>query len=143
MPVSAAAATAASRVTRWSARPPSPSGIQQRVVPSRSISARSSSVSAAAQFILVPGRPPQLREVGPPGAAFGLAAGTIIDPGRIQLAATALIVPVTFFGAVYYPWESLARVPWLKYADPVNPLVCMNESLAVVGISGLRRRTVA
>ena len=24
--------------------------------------------SAAAQFILVPGRPPQLREVGPPGA---------------------------------------------------------------------------
>ena len=76
-------------------------------------------------------------------AAFGLAAGTIIDPGRIQLAATALIVPVTFFGAVYYPWESLARVPWLKYADPVNPLVYMNESLAVVGISGLRRRTVA
>jgi ABC-2 type transport system permease protein len=103
-------------------------------------------------------------------AAFGLAAGTIIDPGRIQLAATALIVPVTFFGAVYYPWENLSRVPWLKYADLVNPLVYMNESLraaltsgvphmplwasltamtgftavlAFVGINGLGQRTVA
>jgi ABC-2 type transport system permease protein len=70
-------------------------------------------------------------------AAFGLAAGTLIDPGRIQLAATALILPVTFFGAVYYPWASLSRVPVLKYADLVNPLVYMNESLRAVLTSGI------
>lgn len=70
-------------------------------------------------------------------AAFGLAAGTLIDPGRIQLAATALIVPVTFFGAVYYPWASLARVPLLKYADLANPLVYMNESLRASLTSGI------
>jgi ABC-2 type transport system permease protein len=70
-------------------------------------------------------------------AAFGLAAGTLIDPGRIQLAATALILPVTFFGAVYYPWESLTRVPVLKYADLANPLVYMNESLRATLTSGI------
>jgi ABC-2 type transport system permease protein len=41
-------------------------------------------------------------------AAFGLAAGTLIDPGKIQLAATALVLPVTFLGAVYYPWATLS-----------------------------------
>lgn len=70
-------------------------------------------------------------------AAFGLAAGTLIDPGRIQLAATALILPVTFFGAVYYPWESLSGVPLLKYADLANPLVYMNEALRAALTSGI------
>jgi ABC-2 type transport system permease protein len=70
-------------------------------------------------------------------AAFGLAAGTLIDPNRIQLAATALILPVTFFGAVYYPWESLARIPLLKYADLLNPLVYMNEALRAALTSGI------
>jgi ABC-2 type transport system permease protein len=102
-------------------------------------------------------------------AAFGLAAGTLIDPGKIQLAATALVLPVTFFGAVYYPWETLSPLPWLKYGDLINPLVYMNEALragltsgiphmpaaasltamaaftaalTLIGINGLHRRTV-
>jgi len=62
-------------------------------------------------------------------AAFGLAAGTLIDPSQIQLAATALVIPATFFGAVYYPWATLSRIAWLKYGDLVNPLVYMNEAL--------------
>ena len=103
-------------------------------------------------------------------SAFGLAAGTLIDPGKIQLAATALILPVTFFGAVYYPWTTLSAIPWLKYADLINPVVYMNEALragltsgiphmpvgaslpamaaftvafTAIGINGLRRRTVS
>jgi ABC-2 type transport system permease protein len=70
-------------------------------------------------------------------AAFGLAAGTLIDPGKIQLAATALVLPVTFFGAVYYPGETLSPLPWLKYTDLINPLVYMNEALRAGLTSGI------
>jgi hypothetical protein len=50
-------------------------------------------------------------------------------PGHIQLAFGAIVLPVTFLGAVYYPWAALTPIPWLKYLALANPLVYISEGL--------------
>ena len=102
-------------------------------------------------------------------AVVGLVVGTLVDPDHIQLAFGAIVLPVTFFGAVYYPWAALTPIPWLKYLALANPLVYINEglrgaltvgvphmnlwlvvaamsgfilALGVVGIRGFRRRVI-
>jgi ABC-2 type transport system permease protein len=102
-------------------------------------------------------------------AVIGLVVGTLVDPGHIQLAFGAIVLPVTFFGAVYYPWAALTPIPWLKYLALANPLVYISEglrgaltvgvphmnlwlvvaamsglilALGVVGILGFRRRVI-
>ena len=62
-------------------------------------------------------------------AVVGLVVGTLVDPGHIQLAFGAIVLPVTFLGAVYYPWAALAPIPWLKYLTLANPLVYISEGL--------------
>ena len=62
-------------------------------------------------------------------AVVGLVVGTLVDPGHIQLAFGAIVLPVTFFGAVYYPWAALTPIPWLKYLALANPLVYISEGL--------------
>ena len=68
----------------------------------------------------------------PPTAGTAAAAGILADPGHSQLAATALILPATFFGAVCYPWAELGGVLWLKILDLAKPLVYINEALRAV-----------
>ncbi len=62
-------------------------------------------------------------------AVVGLVVGTLVDPGHIQIAFGAIVLPVTFLGAVYYPWEALTPIPWLKYLALANPLVYISEGL--------------
>ena len=62
-------------------------------------------------------------------AVVGLVVGTLVAPGHIQLAFGAIVLPVTFLGAVYYPWAALTPIPWLKYLALANPLVYINEGL--------------
>lgn len=62
-------------------------------------------------------------------AVVGLVVGTLVDPGHIQLAFGTIVLPVTFFGAVYYPWAALTPIPWLKYLALANPLVYISEGL--------------
>lgn len=61
--------------------------------------------------------------------ALGLVVGTVVQPKRMGLAFSALIVPLTFFGCVYYPWLALTPVPWLKVAVLTNPVVYLSEGL--------------
>ena len=102
-------------------------------------------------------------------AVVGLVVGTLVAPGHIQLAFGAIVLPVTFFGAVYYPWATLTPISWLKYLALANPLVYISEglrgaltvgvphmnlwlvtaamsgfilALGAVGISGFRRRVI-
>ena len=70
------------------------------------------------------------------------------DPDRdhIQLAFGAIVLPVTFLGAVYYPWAALTPIPWLKYLALVNPLVYISEGLRgalTVGVPHMNLRLVA
>jgi ABC-2 type transport system permease protein len=62
-------------------------------------------------------------------AVVGLVVGTLIDPGHIQLAFGAIVLPITFLGAVYYPWVVLTPIPWLKGLALANPLVYISEGL--------------
>ncbi|MGI9119572.1 MAG: ABC transporter permease [Acidimicrobiales bacterium] len=60
-------------------------------------------------------------------AALGLTLATRIDPRSVPLLAGFIALPLGFFGAIFYPWDALAPIPWLKGAVLVNPLVYMSE----------------
>ena len=61
--------------------------------------------------------------------ALGLALGTHVDPRQIGLMFSVVVLPLTFLGAVYYPWAALDTVPWLQTAVLFNPLVYVSEGL--------------
>jgi ABC-2 type transport system permease protein len=61
--------------------------------------------------------------------ALGLAIGTSFEPRQVSLIFSIIVLPMTFLGAVYYQWDRLEAIEWLKYAVLVNPLVYMNEGL--------------
>jgi len=62
-------------------------------------------------------------------AALGLTIGTRVEPRQVPLIFSLLVIPMTFLGAVYYPWKSLAPLAWLKWAVLLNPLVYMSEGM--------------
>jgi ABC-2 type transport system permease protein len=78
---------------------------------------------------------PVLLTVGPLaallGAALGLTIGTRVSPYQIGLVFSLIVIPMTFLGAVYYPWQTLSAIPWLKYLVLANPLVYMSEGFRV------------
>jgi ABC-2 type transport system permease protein len=61
--------------------------------------------------------------------SLGLALGTFVNPRQIGLMFSLVVLPLTFLGAVYYPWAALDAVPWLQVAVLVNPLVYVSEGL--------------
>ena len=62
-------------------------------------------------------------------AALGLTIGTRFEPRQVPLIFSLLVIPMTFLGGVYYPWQSLSPLPWLKWAVLVNPLIYMSEGM--------------
>jgi ABC-2 type transport system permease protein len=44
-------------------------------------------------------------------AAFGLTIGTRVEPRQVPLIFSLLVIPMTFLGAVYYPWACAPRSP--------------------------------
>jgi ABC-2 type transport system permease protein len=61
--------------------------------------------------------------------AFGLAIGTLFRPQQVPLIFSIIVIPVTFLGSVYYPWQSLTPLPVLRYAVLLNPVVYISEGL--------------
>ena len=47
-------------------------------------------------------------------ASLGLTIGTRVQPRQVPLIFSLLVIPMTFLGAVYYPWKNLTPLPWLK-----------------------------
>ena len=62
-------------------------------------------------------------------AALGLTIGTRVEPRQVPLIFSLLVIPMTFLGAVYYPWQSLTPLAWLKWGVLVNPLVYVSEGM--------------
>ena len=60
-------------------------------------------------------------------ASLGLMFGTAFDPRTVPLLFGVIVVPLTFLGCVYFPWQALEPVPWLKVIVLANPLVYMCE----------------
>jgi ABC-2 type transport system permease protein len=69
------------------------------------------------------------------GASLGLTVGTRVQPRQVALVFSLLVLPMTFLGAVYYPWQSLEPLPWLKWGVLVNPLVYLSEGVRL-GLTG-------
>ena len=68
----------------------------------------------------------------------GLAIGTVVKPEHIALMFGIIVVPVTFFGCVYYPWAAMYNVRWLQILVLINPLVYMSEGLRTALTPGSR-----
>lgn len=63
------------------------------------------------------------------GASLGLAVGTRVEPRKVPLIFSLLVIPMTFLGAVYYPWQGLEPLPLLRWGVLVNPLVYLSEGV--------------
>lgn len=61
--------------------------------------------------------------------SLGLAIGTSFEPRQVSLIFSIVVLPMTFLGACYYPWERLASIEWLRWAVLLNPLVYMSEGM--------------
>jgi ABC-2 type transport system permease protein len=71
------------------------------------------------------------------GASLGLTLGTRWAPHQVPLLFSIVIIPITFLGAIYYPWARLSGVRWLQIAVLVNPLVYMSEGFRLALTSGV------
>lgn len=60
---------------------------------------------------------------------LGLLLGTVVQPRQIGLIFSLVVVPITFLGCVYYPWQTLSAIPWLRVLTLGNPLVYVSEGL--------------
>jgi ABC-2 type transport system permease protein len=71
------------------------------------------------------------------GASLGLVMGTKVDPRQVPLLFSIVIIPMTFLGAIYYPWSRLTPIAWLKWLVLINPLVYMSEGFRVALTRGV------
>lgn len=62
-------------------------------------------------------------------ASLGLWIGTAVSPRQIPLVFSLIVLPLSFLGAVYYPWSQLDSIKWLQILTLANPMVYMNEGL--------------
>jgi len=70
-------------------------------------------------------------------ASLGLSIGTRVEPRQVPLIFSLLVIPMTFLGAVYYPWKSLTPLPWLKWLVCINPLVYVSEGMRLSLTKGI------
>jgi ABC-2 type transport system permease protein len=70
-------------------------------------------------------------------AALGLTIGTRVEPRQVPLIFSLLVLPMTFLGAVYYPWQSLSPLAWLKWIVLVNPLIYLSEGMRLALTKGI------
>jgi ABC-2 type transport system permease protein len=61
--------------------------------------------------------------------ALGLTIGTSVKPAQIGLIFGVVVMPITFLGCVYYPWQALHFNHWLQRLILINPIVYMSEGL--------------
>jgi ABC-2 type transport system permease protein len=74
--------------------------------------------------------------------ALGLTIGSSVSPKQIGLVFSIIVVPITFLGCVYYPWAGLGKIPVLKYAVLLNPLVYISEGLRASVTPGIEHMPV-
>ena len=75
-------------------------------------------------------------------ASLGLTLGTRIKPQQVPLLFAIVVLPITFLGAVYYPWASLAPIRWLQVIVLINPLIYMCEGFRLALTSGVNHMPV-
>lgn len=76
-------------------------------------------------------------------AALGLALGVVFEPRAGPWLFSAVALPLSFFGAIFYTWASLEPLPVFQYAVLANPLVYMSEGLRAATVTGVAHLPVA
>jgi len=61
--------------------------------------------------------------------SLGLTLGTVVKPEKIGLMFAIVVLPLTFLGCVYYPWQQLSAVRWLQVLVLLNPVVYVCEGM--------------
>lgn len=69
--------------------------------------------------------------------ALGLALGTLFEPRSVSFLFSFVALPLSFFGATFYTWNSLRPVPVVRYAVLANPLVYASEGLRAALVTGV------
>jgi ABC-type polysaccharide/polyol phosphate export permease len=62
-------------------------------------------------------------------ASLGLLFGTLIGPRQMQIIFSAIVLPATMLGCVYFPWAALRAIRWLQILVLANPIVYVSEAL--------------
>jgi ABC-2 type transport system permease protein len=70
-------------------------------------------------------------------ASLGLLLGTVLEVTQVNVLISAVLVPATMLGCVYFPWAALSPVPWLKFGVLINPVVYASEALRAVFTPGV------
>ena len=76
-------------------------------------------------------------------ASLGLALGVIFNTRSGPWMFSVVALPLSFFGAVFYTWDSLAPVAPMKIAVLFNPLVYMSEGLRAAAVTGVPHMPIA
>ncbi len=74
--------------------------------------------------------------------ALGLTIGTHVQPAQIGLIFGVVVMPITFLGCVYYPWQQLHFNPWLQRLVLINPIVYMTEGLRAALTPGVEHMSI-
>jgi ABC-2 type transport system permease protein len=70
-------------------------------------------------------------------ASLGLVLGTKVQPQNVSYLFALVVLPLTFLGAIYYPWKTLDAVRWLQILVLINPLVYMCEGFRAALTEGV------
>lgn len=70
-------------------------------------------------------------------ASLGLLLGVAFTPESGPWLFSVVALPVSFFGAVFYTWNSLTATPIVQHAVLANPLVYMSEGLRAALVNGV------
>ena len=70
-------------------------------------------------------------------AALGLVLGTRVAPQNVSYLFALVVLPLTFLGAIYYPWQTLSAIRWLQILVLINPLVYMCEGFRAALTTGV------
>ncbi len=61
--------------------------------------------------------------------SFGLLMGSTLNVNQTSIVVSILVAPMMFLGAVYFPWERLSVIPWLKWTLLINPVIYSSEGI--------------
>lgn len=76
-------------------------------------------------------------------ASLGLLLGVAFTPESGPWLFSVVALPVSFFGAVFYTWDSLSATPVVQHAVLANPLVYMSEGLRAGLVTGVSHMSLA
>jgi ABC-2 type transport system permease protein len=74
---------------------------------------------------------------GVAASSLGLFLGTKVPPQNLSAMFALIVLPITFLGAIYYPWANLDPIKWLQIAVLINPLVYMCEGFRAALTTGV------